>query len=285
MNVYEIITQRIVERLEQGEIPWKKSWNAQTQAPRNLISGKLYSGINTFILLSARYQSPYWLTFKQATEKGGSVRKGEKGYPVVFWKIDKKADEETGEEKTVPILRYYTVFNVAQIDGLENVPATEIHSTSEDGAEAIDAAEWIVAQMPNRPQISHGHTRACYSPSWDRVEMPVSIAFNGPAEYYSTLFHELAHSTGHESRLNRHQSIKNHSFGSNDYSKEELVAEFSSAFLCAEAGISPAVIENQTAYIQGWLKALKNDSKLLINAAAQAQKAADWIMGRQLVEA
>lgn len=285
MNVYEIITQRIVERLEQGEIPWKKSWNAQTQAPRNLISGKLYSGINTFILLSARYQSPYWLTFKQATEKGGSVRKGEKGWPVVFWKIDKKQDEATGEEKTVPILRYYTVFNVAQIDGLENVPATEIHSTSENGAEAIDAAEWIVAQMPNRPQISHGHTRACYSPAWDRVEMPVSIAFNGPAEYYSTLFHELAHATGHESRLNRHQTIKNHSFGSNDYSKEELVAEFSSAFLCAEAGISPAVIENQAAYIQGWLKALKNDSKLLINAAAQAQKAADWIMGRQLVEA
>ena len=281
MNVYEIITQRIVERLEQGEIPWKKSWNTQTQAPRNLISGKLYSGINTFILLSARYQSPYWLTFKQATEKGGSVSKGEKGYPVVFWKIDKKADEETGEEKTVPILRYYTVFNVAQIDGLQNVPATETHSTSENGAEAIDAAEWIVAQMPNRPQISHGHTRACYSPVWDRVEMPVSIAFDGPAEYYSTLFHELAHATGHESRLNRHHIIKNHSFGSQDYSKEELVAEFSSAFLCAEAGISPAVIENQTAYIQGWLKALKNDSKLLINAAAQAQKAADWIMGRK----
>ena len=127
MSVYEIITQRIKERLEQGEIPWKKSWNAQTQAPRNLVSGKLYSGINVFLLLSARYQSPYWLTFKQATEKGGSVRKGEKGYPVVFWKIDKKADEETGEEKTVPILRYYTVFNVAQIDGLENVPQTETY--------------------------------------------------------------------------------------------------------------------------------------------------------------
>ena len=281
MNVYEIITNRIIEQLEAGEIAWKKPWNAQTQAPRNLISGKLYSGINTFILLSARYQSPYWLTFKQTTEKGGSVRKGEKGYPVVFWKIDKKADEETGEEKTVPILRYYTVFNVAQIDGLQGVPATEIHSTTEDGAEAIDAAEWIVAQMPNRPQISHGHTRACYSPAWDRVEMPVAIAFTGPAEYYSTLFHELAHATGHESRLGRHQTIKNHSFGSQDYSKEELVAEFGSAFLCAEAGISPAVIENQTAYIQGWLKALKNDNKLLINAAAQAQKAADFIMGRK----
>lgn len=281
MNVYEIITQRIVERLEQGEIPWKKSWSAQTQAPRNLISGKLYSGINVFILLSARYASPYWLTFKQAQEKGGTVRKGEKGYPVVFWKIDKKADEETGEEKTVPVLRYYTVFNVSQIDGLEGVPAPETYQVSEGGAAAIDAAEMVVASMPNKPQIVHGFTRACYSPSWDRVEMPVSIAFNGPAEYYSTLFHELAHATGHESRLNRHQTIKNHAFGSQDYSKEELVAEFGSAFLCAEAGISPAVIDNQTAYIQGWLKALKNDSKLLINAAAQAQKAAYWIMGRK----
>lgn len=281
MNVYEIITERITTILEQGEIPWKKSWNAQTQAPRNLISGKLYSGINVFLLLSGRYQSPYWLTFKQAAERGGTVRKGEKGFPVVFWKIDKKQDEETGDEKTVPILRYYTVFNVAQIDGLANVPATEIHSTTEDGAEAIDAAELIVANMPQRPQITHGHTRACYSPAWDRVEMPVAQAFTGPAEYYSTLFHELAHSTGHESRLNRHSTLKNHAFGSQDYSKEELVAEFSAAFLCAEAGISPAVIENQAAYIQGWLKALKNDSKLLINAAAAAQKAAGWIMARE----
>jgi len=118
MNVYEIITERITSMLEAGEIPWKKSWNAATQAPRNLITGKEYQGINTFILLSARYQSPYWLTFKQATAKGGTVRKGEKGFPVIFWKIDKQTDEETGKEKTIPLLRYYTVFNVAQIDGL-----------------------------------------------------------------------------------------------------------------------------------------------------------------------
>lgn len=281
MNVYEIITNNIISKLEQGEIPWKKSWNAQTQAPRNLTSGKLYSGINVFLLLSARYQSPYWLTFKQSQERGGVVRKGEKGCPIVFWSKTEKEDQETGEVKEVGFLRYYTVFNVAQIDGLKGVPETEIYSISENGAEAIDAAEMIVSSMPNRPQITHGHTRACYSPAWDRVEMPVSIAFDGPPEYYSTLFHELTHATGHESRLNRHSTLKNHNFGSTDYSKEELVAEFGSAFLCAEAGISPAVIDNQAAYIQGWLKALKNDSKLLVNAAAQAQKAADWIMGRK----
>lgn len=280
MNVYEIITARIVEKLEQGEIPWKKSWSAQTQAPRNLFSGNLYSGINVFILLSARYQSPYWLTFRQATERGGSVRKGEKGYPVVFWSKTEKENQETGEVKEVGFLRYYTVFNVAQIDGLKDIPTVEVHQIQE-GAEQFDLAEQIVATMSLRPEIRHGFTRAFYSPADDSVSMPNKKAFTGGAEYYSTLFHELAHATGHESRLNRHQTIKNHSFGSQDYSKEELVAEFGSAFLCAEAGISPAVIENQTAYIQGLLKALKNDNKLLINAAAQAQKAADFIMGRR----
>lgn len=280
MNVYEIITNRIIEKLEAGEIPWKKSWNAQTQAPRNLTSGKLYSGINVFLLLSARYQSPYWLTFKQATERGGSVRKGEKGYPVVFWSKTEKEDPETGEVKEVGFLRYYTVFNVAQIDGLQDVPSVEIHQIQE-GAEQFDLAEQIVAAMPQRPEIRHGFTRAFYSPADDSVSMPAQNAFVGGAEYYSTLFHELTHSTGHENRLGRHQTIKNHAFGSQDYSKEELVAEFGAAFLCAEAGVSMAVIDNQTAYIQGWLKALKNDSKLLVNAAAQAQRAANFIMGRK----
>lgn len=283
MNVYEIITERITSMLEQGEIPWKKSWNASTQAPSNLVTGKEYSGINTFVLLSARYQSPYWLTFKQATAKGGTVKKGEKGFPVIFWKIDKQTDEETGKEKTIPLLRYYTVFNVAQVDGLANVPATEIYTASEDGRQEIQAAELIVANMPNRPQIVHGFTRACYSPSADRVQMPVSITFDGQAGYYSVLFHELTHSTGHVDRLNRNLG-EIRAFGDEEYSKEELIAEFGAAFLCAEAGISPAVISNQAAYIQGWLKALKNDSRLLICAAAQAQKAAGFILGRQAAE-
>lgn len=280
MNVYDIITNRIIETLNHGEIPWKKSWNAATQAPRNFASGKFYSGINVFLLLSAGYQSPYWLTFKQAIEKGGVVRQGEKGFPVVFWNKTQKEDQQTGEIKDVGFMRYYTVFNVSQINGLKGVPAIENYSVGADRVEAIDAADRIVADMPDRPQIIHGHTRACYIPARDCIELPDTAAFDGPAEYYSTLFHELAHATGHENRLDRHRTIKNHAFGSNDYSKEELVAEFGSAFLCAESGISQAVISNQAAYIQGWLKALKNDSKLLISAAAQAQKAADCIMNR-----
>lgn len=279
MNVYEIITNRIVEKLEQGEIPWKKSWNAKTQAPRNLCSGKLYSGINTFILLSARYQSPYWLTFKQATEQGGTIRKGEKGMPIVFWSKQEKEDPETGEVKESGFLRYYTVFNVAQIDNLTNVPEIEVVNIPDDSSR-FNLSKEIVAFMQNKPQILHGFSRACYNQGTDQVKMPVGISFNSQEEYYSTLYHELTHATGHENRLNRHESMKNFSFGSTDYSKEELVAEFGSAFLCAEAGISPAVLDNQTAYIQGWLKALKNDNKLLISAAAQAQKAADYILNR-----
>ena len=282
MNVYEIVTNAIINKLEQGEIIWKKTWNAQTQAPRNFHSGKLYSGINVFLLLSGHYQSPYFMTYKQAADKGGTVRKGEKGLPIVFYsKIEK--EDHNGDKKEVAFLRYYTVFNVSQIDGLKDVPAVEAHTISEDGAEEVDLAESIINGMPCRPSILAGFTRASYNPTDDAVKMPTWNSFDSKQEYYSTLFHELAHSTGHASRLNRHETIKNHNFGSVDYSKEELVAEFSSAFLCAEAGISPTVIDNQAAYIQGWLKALKHDSKLLVNAAAQAQKATNYILDRKEV--
>ncbi len=183
MNVYEIITARIIEQLEAGTIPWKKSWDARTQAPRNLASSKLYSGINVFILLSARFQSPYWLTYKQATEKGGNVRKGEKGLPIVFWSKTEKEDVETGEKKEVGFLKYYTVFNVAQIDGLKDVPAVEIHTVAE-GAEEFDQANNIVAGMPSAPLVKHGYSRACYIPSADEINMPLMRSFTGGAEYF-----------------------------------------------------------------------------------------------------
>ena len=280
MNVYEIITNRIIDQLEQGEIAWKKSWDARTQAPRNLHSGKRYNGVNIFLLSSMSYQSPYWLTYRQAQTLGGVVRKGEKSTPVIFWSFTEKADEETSEIKKTAFLKYYSVFNVSQIDGLKDVPTIEANDSIE-GAEEYDIAEEIVNNMPNAPATRHGFSRACYSPSADEVSMPDRKSFVGHSEYFSTLFHELGHSTGHNSRLGRLDNAKNVSFASSDYSREELVAEFTSAYLCAEAGISQGVIVNQTAYIQGWLKALKNDSKLLISAAGQAQKAADYILNRQ----
>ena len=282
LNIYEMITNRIVDQLATGSIPWKKSWNSKQRAPRNLISGKIYNGINVFLLASAHFSSPYFLTFKQASEKGGMVRKGEKGLPVIFRSFTEKPDKETGELKKVAFLRYYTVFNTSQIDGLTDIPETVAENMDEEAN--FEAAQEIVNGMPHAPAIRHGFSRACYSPSADEVSLPNKGAFTGLSEYFSTAYHELSHSTGHESRLDRRNSKEIRAFGDMEYSKEELVAEFSAAFLCAEAGISQAVIENQGAYIQGWLKALKNDNKLLISAAAQAQKAADFMMGRLEVE-
>jgi antirestriction protein ArdC len=283
LNVYQMITERITALLENGEVPWKKSWNSRQRAPRNLISGKVYQGINIFLLASAHYSNPYFLTYKQASERGGQVKKGERGLPVIFWNFSEKEDKETGEINKIPFLKYFTVFNVSQIDGLTDLP--EVPAENMDEAENFEAAQAIVNSMPAAPVIKHGFSRACYSPAADQVNLPDPKSFSGLSEYFSTCYHELGHSTGHDSRLGRLNNNKNVSFGDANYSKEELVAEFTSAFLSAEAGITQGVIENQAAYIGGWLKKLKEDPKLLIQAAAQAQKAADHILGRGQVEA
>ncbi len=184
MNVYEIITNRIIEQLEAGTIPWKKSWNAKTQAPRNFTSGKLYSGINVFILLSARFQSPYWLTFKQATEKGGTVRKGEKGLPIVFWSTTEKEDPATGEVKKSGFLKYYTVFNVAQIDGLKDVPVLEVQAVAE-GAEEFDQAADIVAGMPHT--INEIDTSSAITIPNTSQNVSVALAFNNSGSFVGAI--------------------------------------------------------------------------------------------------
>ncbi|OGO78512.1 MAG: hypothetical protein A2Y23_00025 [Clostridiales bacterium GWB2_37_7] len=282
-KVYEVINSKIMELLKQGTVPWRKSWHAASNYPKNLISKKEYRGINIFLLGCQQYSSSYWLTFKQATEKGGHVRKGEKSTPVIFWKwIDRKdADGADGEESIgngkVPILRYYNVFNICQVEGIEAPPSPE---TTMNPFTPIERAEQIIAGMPMRPEIRHGGN-ACYSPMLDYIKLPEPSAFQSPEEYYSTAFHELAHSTGHASRVGRKGILEPSYFGSHEYSKEELVAEMGAAFLCGHAGIEQEVLENSAAYISGWLKALKNDKKLLVMAAAQAQHASDYILGRQ----
>jgi antirestriction protein ArdC len=280
MNVYEVINTRIIELLAQGTVPWRKTWNATSNQPKNLISKKDYRGVNVFLLACMPYSSPYWLTFKQAQDKGGFVRKGEKSTPVVFWKwLDRNdANVEDGEAITgngkIPMLRYYSVFNLEQVEGIEPPPATEvIHSFT-----PIERAEQIIDGMPYRPEIKHGGNSASYSPKWDRVKMPDPTAFESPEEYYSTLLHELTHSTGHASRVGRKGILEPSYFGSHEYSKEELVAEMGATFLCANAGIEQRIIENSAAYIQGWLRNLRNDKTLLVHAAAQAQKACDYIL-------
>ncbi len=286
-SVYGIITERMISLLEQGTVPWQKPWHGGDQIPQNLITRKPYRGVNVFLLHATSYQSPYWLSFKQAKELGGYVRQGEKACPVVFWKWLDVADEQTNEAKRVPFLRYYSVFNVAQCDDIppDKIPTL---SGSQRAHNPIEEAERIIAQMPKRPAIQQGGARACYRPSLDRVEIPTPETFRSGQGFYSVLFHELTHSTGHESRLNRKGVCGTDgewsSFGSTPYAREELVAEMGAAFLCGHVGIVERTIENSAAYVQSWLQRLKDDNRLVVQAAAQAQKAADYILGRQAKE-
>jgi antirestriction protein ArdC len=279
-DVYSIITERVVALLQQGTIPWQKPWQGAELAPQNLISRKPYRGVNVFLLHAMSYTSPFWLTFKQAQELGGHVRKGEKSCPVVFWKWLDVENKGAGKTERVPFLRYYSVFNAAQCEGIDgHVPsvngATREHSP-------VETAERIVQGMPQRPLIKHGQAQAFYHPTDDFVGLPNPEQFRSGEGYYTVLFHELTHSTGHESRLARKGVTGSDgqwsAFGSNPYAKEELVAEMGSAFLCGQAGIVERTIENSAAYVASWLSRLKDDCKLVVQAAAQAQKAADFIL-------
>ena len=277
MNVYDVINSRIMELLEQGTIPWRKPWNAQTNYPKNLISGKKYQGVNVFMLACSEFSSPYWMTYKQCQDKGGHVIKGSKSCPVIFWKwLDRSTEPAEGENSTngkYGMLRFYSVFNLAQTEGITPPPAEETHNIFDP----ITRAEEIIAAMPLKPDIRYGGGRAYYSPILDYVQLSHQHTFDTIEHYYNTLFHELAHATGHANRLARKGVTETSYFGSHEYSKEELVAEMGAAFLCGHAGIENT-IENSAAYIQGWLKALKNDRTLLVHAAAAAQKASDFIL-------
>jgi len=284
-KVYDLINNRILELVEQGTIPWKRTWGTTgSNQPANLVSRKEYKGLNVFLLACMPYSSRYWLTYKQVQGRGGHVIKGSKSVPIIFWKwLDKKdgggdgADTVTVNGK-IPMLRYYSVFNLEQTEGIEAPPAPEIITQP---FTPIERAEQIIADMPYRPEMKYGGGSASYSPTWDRVTLPVPEAFESPEEYYSTAFHELTHATGHARRVGRKGIQESNFFGSHEYSKEELVAEMGAAFLCGYTGIEQKTIANSAAYISGWLKALKNDKTLLVHAAAQAQKAADYILNRK----
>ena len=266
-EMYEQITEKVVAALENGVVPWKKTW-VGCSSPSNYVTKKRYRGINTFLLSCSDYASPYWVTFKQAQSLGGSVKKGEKSTTVIYWQFIEKEDAETGEKKKIPMMRSYQVFNLEQT----TIEAPVVSSNNNP----IELAEAMVAGMPNAPIIKNGES-AYYRPSTDTVVVPTIDMFNSAESYYSTLFHELGHSPGHESRLNRKGVASVSHFGSDDYSFEELVAEFCAAYLCGETGITQPVIDNQASYIAGWLKVLSNDNTLLMKAASAAQKAADYI--------
>lgn len=272
-DAYQVITDRIVELLEQGTVPWHKPWQGGGEA-KNLVSKRPYRGINRFLLNMASYASPFWLTFNQAQKLGGHVKKGEKSTPVVFWKWLEKENPETGEVERRPCLRYYRVFNLEQTEGLEHPASEEAEPTI---FTPIERCEQLLAGMKDKPFIQHEQQAAWYSPSRDLINLPKPESFESPEEFYSTLYHEAGHWTGAKHRLNRPTLTDMAPFGSTNYSKEELVAEMTAAMLCAVTGIENKTIDNSAAYLQGWLDRLKKDRRLVVTAAAQAQRAADYV--------
>ena len=281
------ITATVIREIEEnGNLLWHKPWcGVPGVLPHNPFSGTEYRGINPFILnlraMAEGYDDPRWLTFKQAEANGGEIIEAERKRwtRIVFWKsirIETGETDAKGEEivKTIPFLRSFMVYNVAQATGLDldpiEVPADH---------DPIEAAAKLIEGMPQRPTIKHGGDRAFYRPSADVVQLPHMGTFEDAEAYYGTAFHELVHSTGHKSRLNRKEIAEIAAFGDENYSREELTAELGAAMLCGTAGISPATIEQSAAYLKGWLRALKAEPKLLISAAGRAQKAADFIRG------
>ena len=283
MNVYEIVTNRILEDLKKGTIPWKRPWKGLNGAVSH-VNGKAYSLLNQ-ILLGCEGE---WLTYQQAVKEGGKVKKGEKGKVVVFWKfLEKKLDEvdEDGEQKVqnIPFLRYYTVFNVNQCEGIK---AKYTHDEVNENIKSDEKAEKIYANYTEKEGIvTHKDgTRAFYRPLDDSITVPPIEKFVNVAEYYSTLFHEAVHSTGSLKRLAREGVISSTFFGSEDYSKEELIAEIGASMLTNMVGLATdSSNTNNVAYIQSWMKALENDSKLIVSASSKAEKAVKYIMGELTV--
>jgi antirestriction protein ArdC len=277
-NVYQIVTNQIIWQLEKGTVPWRKPW--RTEAPCNLVSGKPYRGINVFLLASQGYESRYWVTFNQAAKLGGHVRKGERSSLVTFWHIGEEKvirNVDGNERKQTPfLLRYYRVFNVCQTEGIAEKLGL---GKAAPRVPSIGQCEAIVAGMPNAPRREQSD-RAWYRPSTDIVGMPARGLFRSAAEYYSTLFHELTHSTGHPSRIGREGIEQLNALGSELYSREELIAEMGAAMLCGLTGLAPHTLENSAAYLQSWLGVLKSDSRMVVTAASAAQKAADYILGK-----
>jgi len=271
-DLYAEVTAQIVADLEKGVKPWTRPWKSTGHAvvtlPCNMATGRAYNGINTLVLwmtaIARGFPGHGWMTFKQALEYGGHVRKGEKGTPIIF--VSFRDDEKDGKETRRPIVKWYSVFHAAQIEGL---PAEALELLPPDVPEFRHMTR--IADASGIP-IHHGYDRACYIPSLDVIEMPAYGAFKTGHAYTRTLFHELAHGTGHYTRLNRELSGR---FGSDVYAFEELIAELTSAFLCAKTGVN---YDNENAeYIGAWVRRMKEDSRAIFTAASAAAKAADWL--------
>jgi antirestriction protein ArdC len=285
-DTYANTTARVLAALEAGTVIWQKPWTSSIEPPTSLATGKLYRGINVFLLLLENlekgYHSPYWGTYKQITERGGQVRKGEKSTEIVFWKLLRKEEEVDGQLriKSIPMLKSYNVFNSEQADWAEGAKLPLIADRTQ--VDPIAAAEELVAEyLAQGPSLTHDGGRAFYRPLTDEITVPERDDFVSADHYYSTLFHEITHSTGHSKRLARPGIAEGTfgAFGDPVYSYEELVAEMGAAMLSAVAGIDQTTIPATAAYLAHWRDALKGDNKLIVQAAAQAQKAVDLVLG------
>ena len=277
-DAYQIITDRILEKMEGGLIPWQKPWQSFGM-PRNYVTGHVYTGINAFLLHFLSEGLPLFMTFQQAKKMGGNIRKGAKGFPIIFYNVIEKEKKggQPGEKERIPFATYSTVFNVADVENVNLILPEGVEAQHQP----LEAAEAIVGSWAERPDIKHLDQRAYYVPALDYVNMPIFSSFTTAEAYYQTLFHELTHATGHPSRLNRADLAENMKVkGASGYAREELTAEMGAAFLCGAAGISTqAIEENTVAYLQYWVAQLKADKKLIVQAASHAQKAANLILG------
>ena len=277
-DIYQAITNRFVAQLKRGTVPWQKPWFGV----QNIVSRKPYRGINAVLLGSAEYQSPFWLTYKQTVGLGGHVRKGEKSIPVIYYKILEKRDEagkvmahNDGRPARIPFVRWASVFNLDQTEGIQApvITANQDMSPPHERAAAIVENARLCA-------IHHAGFAAYYSPQDDVIRIPSPSTFHSQEDYYHSLYHEMIHASGHSSRLDREGVTQQAGFGSQRYSKEELVAELGAAFLSNEAGILDSVrFENSAAYLGSWIKKLENDPRMIVSAASHAQTASDFVLG------
>lgn len=279
-NLHQEITARIVSQLKAGVVPWRQPWSGQAMGamPRNAITGRAYSGANVLLLwataIEKSYAAPLWLTYKQAQEAGGQVRKGEKSTQVIFVSQIEKQDDD-GQVRRIPFLKSFNVFNIAQVDGLSiaGVAQKPRHADRRD-----DDADAFLASTG--ATITHGEARAYFSSKLDRINLPAFETFTAAGAYYATAFHELGHWTGAETRLNRTFGRK---FGDAAYSAEELVAELTSAFICAEFGFDN-VLADAASYIAHWIKFFESHDQAIVTAAAAASKAVEFLRGLALAE-
>jgi antirestriction protein ArdC len=286
-KVANVVVKPIMEKLEEGVVPWRKPWR---KSKTNTMSyhGREYKGINYFLTLISGRKGP-WITKNQVRKQGGRVKSEEwkKGLPIILWKwIEKEEEDASGvkRKKRFPMIRFYVVWSLDQCDGVDDPAWLKKIKAGEkvQQNDPIEAAEDLWEGYSDKPDVLFGFNHACYCKVPDKIEMPNRNDFHSAEEYYSTLFHEGAHSTGHASRLGRLGTEESTTiFGSADYSKEELVAELSASMLMAECGIDweNTTLDNSAAYIKNWMDKLTDDPKILITAAQQAQKAVDHITG------